>query len=177
MINDVELHWLNEVLKESDQILDFARRMCFKGWKLTRHRSERLWSEVHSFLIDCLVEGATGWESGKNRYGRKVLACDWFIERFDHYVPNTPRWDKRYERGDDPIFYRLLRCVCRASLDLIDEGPHAGVWGFTIGDIRRMYDGQFPDFLKFGLAGEPWIKANGEVVDITAEPDETTLGW
>ncbi len=135
--------------EEKQRCLDFARRMCFSVWpEITEARSKKLWSDAEWFLTDVLEEGHVGYETGNP--DRTFPACNWFSERFDEqYLPNTPRWDKQFEDGEEPKYYRQLSSVCRAALDVVDGMP-GGVWGFTIADFKRMYDGKLPDWLDDG---------------------------
>lgn len=135
--------------EEKQRGLDFARRMCFFGWPtLTEARSKKLWSDAEWFLADVLEEGHTGYETGTRE--DTFPACDWFSERFEEkYFPDTVRWNKKFENGDEPKYYRQLSCICRAALDVVDGMP-GGVWGFTIADFKRMYDGKLPDWLDDG---------------------------
>lgn len=64
-----------------------------------------------------------------------------------------------------------VRCCIRAGLDMA-SAPSAGVVGFTVGHVRRMYGGTIPDwiageFVK-GKAGE---EEEGEPIDLNEEPD------
>ncbi len=124
--------------------LDFAKRMIFKGYqKLTDARRKRLWEEAEYFITECLDTGSYDWDQTKGGYG---YACDYFSEHFEEqYFPNTTKWDKKFEDGEEPKFLGTLRFICRAAIDLFDDWA-GGCWGWTIGDFKRMYDGQLPDW-------------------------------
>ena len=125
-----------------ERCLDFAKRMIFKGYqRLTQKRRERLWSDVEYFVSMCLDNGSYDWDQTEGGYG---YATDYFSEHFDEqYFPNTPRWDKKFENGIEPKYLSDLRFICRSAIDLFDDW--AGMcWGWTIGDFKRMYDGQLP---------------------------------
>lgn len=155
---------LSNELKE--RCLDFAKRMCFTGWPdITDARRKKLWSDAEWFLTDCLNEGATDWEDDE------IYPCDWFSERFaEEYVPNTPKWDKRFENGECPKYYNTLCCICRAAFDVVSDLPGM-VWALTVGDIRRMYDGELPEW----FIGEGWQLMDDGAVDITKLPDTADL--
>jgi hypothetical protein len=132
--------------EQKERVLDFAKRMVFKGFKnLTQKRRERLWGDIEWFLTDALDEGYWGWETG----GRDDTFCmsDWMSERFDRLKYPSARWEyKVLELGIEPRYFQMLAGTCRAAMDIVNDFP-GGVWGWTVGDIRRMYDGIIPDWL------------------------------
>lgn len=147
-----------------ERCLDFAKRMCFNAWPdITESRKKKLWSDAEWFLADCLDEGATSWEDDK------VYPCDWFSERFAKYIPDTEKWYRLYP-DEEPKYFHQLNVICRIAFDVIDGFP-GGVWGFTIGDIKRMYDGIFPAWFDTG----DWIKMGNGDVDVMKLPDEASL--
>ncbi|MBA7578583.1 hypothetical protein ES708_20448 [subsurface metagenome] len=157
---------LTDELKE--RCLDFAKRMCFNAWpNITEARKKKLWSDAEWFLTDCLNEGYTGWELGGEK--DDFPACDWFSERFANYIPNTEKWYRLYP-DEEPKYYHQLNVICRIAFDVIDGFP-GGVWGFTVSDIKRMYDGEFPKWFDTG----DWIKMGNGEVDIMKLPDEASL--
>jgi len=121
--------------------LDFAKRMVFKGYnKLTQKRKEKLWSDVEWFLTDVFAEGAQSWDQDK------VYACDWIHERFEHDNYPSRKWEHKVcDLGIYPKYFSMLSATCRSALDLFDNFA-GGVWGWTVGDIRRMYDGELPSW-------------------------------
>lgn len=128
-----------------ERFKDFALRMTFHGWpEATEARKQRLYDEV-SEVIEMWVPYAadiTGWDTGDN----DTYACDWLDEwaahRHDHYWLDGK--EREHERRNR--FYVMIRCCLRAALDVAAE-PSAGVMGFDVGTIRRMYDGQVPDWI------------------------------
>lgn len=164
----IETKILTEETKE--RCLEFAKLFIFKGRdNLTEARRKKLWSDAEWFLTDCLEEGYTSWdeESRESSYA----PCDWFHERFDEmYFPNTPKWDRRFKRGDEPRYLHELNVVCRLAFDAISGMP-GGVWGITIGELRKMYDGQIPEWLNQG-----WLDRKGNSVDLNqVGGDEDTI--
>jgi len=159
------------VTKEmKERCLDFAKHYIFKGREnLTEARRKKLWSDAEWFLTDCLEEGYTSWDCSAKE--SSYAPCDWFHERFDEmYFPNTPKWDRRFEAGEEPRYLNQLEVVCRLAFDVIDNMP-GGVWGITLGELRRMYDGQIPPWLNEG-----WLDKNQNPVDLNQDgKDEDTI--
>ena len=129
--------------EQKDRCLDFAKRMVFKGYEhLTQKRAERLWGDVEWFLTDALEEGHWGWETGSPE--ETFCMCDWIHERFGELEYPSGRWEHKVcDLGQEPNYFRMLSATCRAAMDIIDDFA-GGVWGWTVGDIRRMYDGTIP---------------------------------
>lgn len=66
----------------------------------------------------------------------------------EHWNPHYWAYDSRdYKRWDERWGTRI-RCCIRAGLD-VASSPSAGVVGFCVGDLKRMYSGNIP----------PWIDA------------------
>lgn len=142
-----------------ERCLDFAERYCLKGYPdITERRRHRLWQEVETFLTTCLDMGATGWEKNPTGDG---YPCDVFGEHFAEYDVD----DRRFEQGKGNRFFVQLRIICRLSFDVIDGMP-GGVFGIALGELRRSYNGQLPDWLKGG-----WQDPAGNPVDIDNEAD------
>lgn len=131
--------------EQKDRCLDFAERMIFKGYEnLTDKRKGKLWGDVYWFLRDALDEGHIGWESGcpDNTFSM----ADWCDERFDRERFPSNRWEHKVcELGQEPKYYTMLSATCRAAMDIISDFP-GGVAGWTVGDIKRMYDGKLPEW-------------------------------
>lgn len=131
-----------------ERMMDFAERMCAQGYpELTEARKKRLWNEVKGFLELCIENEATGYE--ENPQDRDWLPCDIFHEHFAEYdMTDAEYW--RYDEGkgkkESNRFYCHLSAICRSALDTLDGA--FGVIGFKVGDIRRMYDGEIPDWFK-----------------------------
>lgn len=146
-----------------ERALDFAERMCSKGYPhLTERRKARLWGEVREFLEYCLDQGATGWEENELEGD---YPCDLFHDHFEHFDMS----DRDYHRGKEYRFIRMLSAVCRSAFDAVSGFP-GGVWGFTVGDLRRMYNGQIPTWIDDG-----WVDRDKNPVSLNSATDETTL--
>lgn len=135
---------------EKARLLDFAYRMVFRGYdNLTYKRRVRLWNDVEWMLTDALEEGHTDWDgrSPINDYSM----CAWLHERFEHLEYPSQKWERKaYDFGEWPKYFNMLSATCRASMDIVNDFE-GGVWGWTVGDIRRMYGGELPDW--FPLEG------------------------
>jgi hypothetical protein len=156
--------------KLQERYLDFAKRMIFKGYDhLTETRKNSLWEDAEWFLRDCFDDGIRDWDQDKGIVS-EMYACDWFLERFENkYLPSTAKWDKKIENGDEPKYYRMLSATCRATIDLLDHFA-GGVRGWTIGDIKRMYDGTLPDWFDKG-----WKLHDDGFVKLQTQPDSDTI--
>jgi hypothetical protein len=141
--NNEEIKVLTQ--EEKDRCLDFAKRMVFKGYdNLTQKRREKLWSDVEWFLTDALEEGHWGWETGSPE--ETFAMCDWIRERFEKDAYPSSRWEHKVcDLGIEPKYFSMLSATCRAAMDIVNDFA-GGVWGWTVSDIRRMYDGEIPNW-------------------------------
>lgn len=145
---------------------DFAFRMADKALDL-RLRPSRAWvkeklQDFFNGLDPRDVEQITDWDS-------KPYPCDMMSECSQY-------WNPYYWNGGDEAFRQFedqwegpVRCCVRAGLDLACE-PSAGVVGFTVGDLRRMYPEGIPDWLAAGF-----YDSNEQPVDIRTQPDEAAV--
>lgn len=116
-----------------------TRAMCYGAWpSKTRHRKDRLWREAENFIDD--YPGFVDWDQTP---WDGVYACDAFGEYFCDYGSSI--WDEDEGYRDDPhLFYNQLRCALRAGLDAVSG--ECGIIGFTVGDVRHMFDGALPQW-------------------------------
>lgn len=152
---------------------DFALRMartCFAN----RRRPSASW------IIE-QVESWFYWRDYQEDHGEynswdqdDFPLCDHVSEFFDDYPAvccracSQSRWDDGYdatlecrcqEKGDlaweqyDDQWYGPVRCCLRAGIDFACE-PSAGVMGFTVGDVRKMYPEGVPEWITQG--DEKW---------------------
>jgi hypothetical protein len=141
---------------------DMARRLCYHAWpEKTNERKARLWKEALYFIEEHAGYDLRGWcESG----GDDPYACDLFDDAFwDDYGRSI---DRDEDINTDPrYFFNQLRCVIRASLNALfgDEG----ILGFTVGDLRRMFDGAIPD----------WISQQYEHPETLLQADDAAPVW
>ncbi len=136
---------------EIQRWLSFARRMAFHAWPVaTRARKRRLWKECERFIRDLADEPVDGWQG-------KYCLLDYFEEFFEDYASDLRR-SVRSRRGrryraeyfnDDPNkFFNQLRCILRASVNVVFQNDPAGVIGFTVGDIKCMFGGRIPKWFR-----------------------------
>lgn len=131
--------------EQYDRWLDFAVRMARNGWEnMTEARRGRLESSVRSFISyqDRLgdVSDIKSWDDSPAYICDRVT--EWFSSEHEHYW--TDRRGDQIEFGNK--FYTQLRCCICAGLDIAAE-PSAGVMGFTVADLQRMYDGVIPEWI------------------------------
>lgn len=118
---------------------------------LTPARKKKLLAETEE-CIDWVVcnglETVKNWDSGVYENGR--LAWSSVSTRVDEYL-----WDNRYEferenkHGFELVcgrFGNMLSSCVRAGFDMA-VSPSGGVIGFTIGDVRDIFDGTIPDWI------------------------------
>lgn len=114
---------------------------------LTPARKQKLLAEVGE-CIDWVIcnglETVDDWDRSIYKDGKLVELCagtrvsDWL-------------WDSRYEfeRGGEVVCGRFghMLCSCvRAGFDMA-VSPSGGVVGFTVGDLRDIFDGTIPDWI------------------------------
>jgi hypothetical protein len=165
---------------------DFAlrmARMCFKG----NRRPSEAWivEQVESWFWWRDFQGDHGiynsWDQDKHPL------CDHIAEFYDDLAPSSGRCkaclhectyeddcpgctiecrcdeknDLCYEQFKDQWLAPVLCCI-RAGIDFACE-PSAGVVGFTVGDLRRMYPEGIPDWISGGDAKWcPWLREHDE---------------
>lgn len=127
--------------------LDFATRMA----KTCHKFNPRVRRLVVDFIEDYRdrADHVNGWD-GEGRYDghgggepQAVFVCDDI---------STYLWDRGLEKdgpnGEDiPVKTGIdIKCCVRAALDMAVK-PSAGVVGYTVGDLRRMYPEGLPDWL------------------------------
>lgn len=136
---------------------DFALRMARNGWEhITEARRGKIEEEVRSFFYQLQDDWKkmVDWDESEDR----ELCCgDWFSE-FLQSVEGY--WQLSERRMENWRFEAQLHSCIRAGLDLA-SAPSAGVVGFTLGDLRRMYPEGLPD----------WV-CEGYEKDLRSGPDD-----
>lgn len=165
----------------------FALRMAHRGWpRLPRKSRKRVAGMVKDFFrcLDkelvprirswddtdrCEVCAAALVEARRTQNWRKVntcpcdrtLVCDvvaCLVQDRNPCEYNDDVLDGGYQyRQWDELWGERVRCCIRAGLDLASE-PSAGVLGFEICDLRRMYRGNIPAWINDGR----WVNDKGE---------------
>lgn len=116
--------------------LDFATRMVDKVYARYRNKAE-IRENVISFIESYKNEEVLGWDESN--------ISDSVKEYFD-----CIRWKNPYGENDDlqeSKLYRNITAIIRASLDVAIQ-PSAGVGGFTVGDLRKMYPEGLPEWVQ-----------------------------
>ena len=125
---------------------DFATRFAQHAWEnMTEHRRTRLTEAVTDF-IDLYADEEDkahlhiGWDACQCEECHNIhgdILADRVMEYFDEYYP--------VKEKDKLCFYDQICCCLRSALNAAGDN-NAGVIGFTVGDIRRMYDGVIPEW-------------------------------
>lgn len=114
---------------------DFARRMALRGFPdATEERRKKIAKEVRRVLwcMEYDAPAIVDWDASPVYVGDRVselLDGRHYHEKFLKSGEVEPRRNR---------FLAQVECCIRAGLDVASE-PSAGVVGFTVGDIRRMY--------------------------------------
>lgn len=140
--------------KQYERWKEFALAMARDGFeRMTPERKKRLTDEVESWFwwreFQKDWHKMESWDQGENGY----YVCDLINDFYEEHQHEKP-----YRNGDVEVygrFYDQINCCLRAGLDVAVK-PSAGVVGFTVGDLRRMYGGRVPLWIsrqyKGGLA-------------------------
>ena len=146
---------MNELQYERWKELSLGLARSYKA--LTPQRHKKLLEEVEN-CIDWVVcnglDTVEDWDSSVRRDG--TLYYESAGTRVDDYL-----WQNRYEferssrSGEVELvrgrFGDMLSACVRAGFDMAVE-PSAGVIGFTVGDLRDVFEGGIPDWIadRFG---------------------------
>lgn len=130
--------------EQFDRWQDFALRMARHGFEtITEARKEKIVKTVQQFF-SCLNERDwkewRGWDATDGEF----YLCDYFRE----FLQDVPGYWTFYDKPDgwEWRFESQLHSCIRAGIDVACE-PSAGVVGFTVGDLRRMYPEGLPDWV------------------------------
>jgi hypothetical protein len=86
---------------------------------------------------------------------------------------NKDRWLEAYDNLRNQIVERWsspVHCCLRAGID-VAKSPSAGVVGFVVGDLKKMYPEGIPDWIC-----SRWIdKRTGLIADLNALPDDCDI--
>lgn len=141
--------------------LDFSTRMA-NILNVTSERREKIIQTVTGFINRFEHEDIKGWDAFANYtfygegYGISDLSDD--TTYFGQY-----RLDAMYE-PKTTSFYNQISAITRAGLDVATGDFGGGVLGFTIGDVRTMYDGRIPE----------WVN---NMLEISGDEDDDTSLW
>ena len=134
---------------------DFSMRMVKTVYHhCTSQRQVKILENVENFLEYCEYQNDykkyTDWDGNGDKEIISSVVDDFFAEH--------RHWNPRTETEHD-YFYRQVSCCIRAGFDIAIK-PSAGVVGFTCGQVRNMWNGKVPF----------WVKK--EFVDFDNIPDE-----
>ena len=123
--------------------MDFSTRLI-SIMDVSDERREKITNTVRRFINKFEDEEIHGWDTVGDykfygRWGIAGIAED--TTYFGEY-----RTDKMYE-PKITSFYNQIECVTRAGLDVATEEFGGGVIGYTVGDVRKAYDGHIPDWV------------------------------
>ena len=128
--------------EEFDRWRDFARRLAWHGWPDATEARKRKIADAVDWFIEMqepVKEKIDGWD-GSGPSNDRYYLCDevtMFLETQGYYHEDP---DKEHR------FATQISCCVRAGIDVAVH-PSAGVVGFTVGTLRRMYDGEIPGWI------------------------------
>ena len=121
--------------EQYERWMDFSDRMALHGWPdATEARKKKIREYVSWFISnqDWHMDQIKSWDNGP------VYVCDEL---------STFLWDQFHiDRPEQSKFENQISCCVRAGFD-VAVAPSAGVVGFDVGMLRRMYDNNVPDWI------------------------------
>lgn len=166
---------------------DFAQRMarvCYAAsW---RPSSYWILDKVETFFEgieddDEFISSIINWDNSRNggygvgdRFSMSMDDCGPYLPNEDAFtlVHGVEREVLAWEQYDEQ-WLGPVHCCVRAGLDLA-SAPSAGVRGFTVGHICKMYPEGVPDWIAH--PAEPWIDGDKRPVsDVFAMAAETPI--
>jgi hypothetical protein len=177
----------------------FAIRMAHRGWpRLPRKSRKKIADMVKDFfrgLDKELVPRIRSWddtdecakcvanrpeaEESNNWYKLNTCYCGTLVcdevmcltRDLNPYEYSDSGLEGGYEyRRWDELWACRVQCCIRAGLDLASE-PSAGVLGFEICDLRRMYRNNIPAWINDGK----WESPSGETVTVDLNHGECAI--
>ena len=128
--------------EQLDRWVDFARRMAMHCWPTaTQRRRKKIIDAVDDYFENSEISSewsnATDWDGNFGSFDVSVEVRDYFDE-YRH-------WCRREETYGGWFYEQVTSCI-RAGFDMAVE-QSGGVFGFTAGDLRRMYSGNVPGWI------------------------------
>lgn len=145
---------------EYERTREFAIAMARGGWEhMTEARREKLAAKVeyffdvylpsdHEALPRIRAWDQTDRDPEADGWARETYVCDLVSEFMERWTP-----ERVWERNGDGKFASCIAACIRAGMDVAAE-QSAGVVGFTVGDVRRMYGGVIPDWVNEAYEGQ-----------------------
>lgn len=128
--------------EQFDRWQDFAVRMAIHGYpRATERRREKIRKEIQNYFDEREYQEdwpvIDDWDYNDD-FGSLSGDVDDFFERYRHWRRNNADYVG--------WFFCQITCCIRAGFDMAVK-QSGGVLGFTAGDLRRMYDGNIPDWI------------------------------
>ena len=128
---------------------EFSTRMAMHGFPdATEARKQKILNKVNHFLdrMECVRKETEDWDGNEG----EIYVCDWLMDFVDETMHVHEEW------GRETKFENQVSCCIRAGFDRAVY-PSAGVLGFDVGMLRRMWDGKIPKWVTKGF--EPPVTA------------------
>lgn len=142
----------------------FARAMAARGFReSTPARAARRIEYLERFFQGVTEREWRAWHSWDQPPREEVMfLCDYFTE-FQQEIPgywgfgdrDPDRW--RWHFADE------LHCCLRAGIDMVAE-PSVGVIGFTVSDLKAMFRGRLPAWVRQAFNQDPVEAADSDGV-------------
>lgn len=125
--------------EQYDRWKEFSARMAGNYPNTTEARRDKIAKEVESFFkaMDC------------NETWKEIECwdCADCSESVDNSFDEYRKWNEKNGEYDENRFFVQITCSIRAAFDIAVK-QSGGVVGFTAGDIRRIWGGDVPDWVK-----------------------------
>lgn len=155
--------------EQYERWVDFATRMARTYPRRSAAKRKEFESCVKHF-IGCHTDdgrdiaGVSGWDDTDNGHGLVTDHFgDWWWDTMRHWYSNRDGTPAAFEWWEEQ-WVTPVTCCIRAGLDMA-SAPSAGVVGFTVGDLKRMYPEGIPAWVSEGMTN-----GDGKPVDLNAEP-------
>lgn len=128
---------------------EFSTRMAMHAYPdATEARTKKILWHVECFIdrMEHVRKDTEDWDGNKG----EIYVCDWLMDFVDETMHVHEEW------GRETKFESQVACCIRAGFDRAVY-PSAGVIGFDVGMLRRMWDGKIPKWVTKGF--EPPITA------------------
>ena len=121
---------------------DFTTRMAETVYpKATEKRRKTMLQQIRYLFdeLECNNEWAkiTDWDGNGDNYH--------FGESLEEFYSDILHWNEKKQCYTGKLYNQIVCCIC-AGFDIAVR-QSGGVIGFTIGDVRKMYDGQVPEWV------------------------------
>jgi len=126
-----------------DRWQDFAIRMAQSVFETaTKVRQEKIIKNVKDYFSEREFQddwdGINDWDGNGDDYFLGDDVNDYF-DIYRHWNSKTGEYEGK--------FLNQITCCIRAGFDMAVK-QSGGVVGFTVGDVRKMFDGKVPDWIK-----------------------------